>query len=101
MTGRFFRLANPINSSSLPSSFTAPSPNLYQIFQLLPGADLSPADATANNFTAGALAFTANVWVMGAAPLTDSNGEFTGPFSGPNQDIGVATGFIRVNTTNN
>jgi hypothetical protein len=38
---------------------------------------------------------------MGAAPTVDANGEFTGPFTGPNQDIGVASGFIRVNTANN
>ncbi len=101
MIGRFFRLGVVSNGANLPTSFTPPSSGLYQIFQIQPGSDITPADAQTNSFTAGSSAFTANVWLIGAGPTVDANNEYTGPFSGPNQDIGVATGFIRVNTTNN
>lgn len=96
MIGRFFRLGN---TAPLPAAITASGTTTYQTFLLLPGSDLSPTDGYTPSATMPA--FTANVWVMGAAPLADTIGGYTGPFSGPNQDIGVATGFIRVNTTNN
>jgi Tfp pilus assembly protein PilV len=89
MIGRFFRLGVATGSNT---------------FLIQPGFDITPSDATTYGFTAnGSVAFTASVWLIGAAPMPDpgGSGEFTGPFSGPNQDIGVATGFIRVNTANN
>jgi type II secretory pathway pseudopilin PulG len=104
MIGRFFRLGNPLAASSLPSSFTPPSGQLYEIYQLQPGSDITPADATANGWTPGqssAAISAATVFLIGRAPTLSSGTEYTGPFSGPNQDIGVATGFIRVNTANN
>jgi type II secretory pathway pseudopilin PulG len=97
MVGRFFRLGN---AAPLPTAITASGSTIYQTFVLQPGSDLTTADG----FTASASApaFSANIWMIGAAPLFNSStGDYTGPFSGPNQDIGVATGFIRVNTTNN
>ena len=30
-----------------------------------------------------------------------ANGEFTGPFTGPNQDIAATSAFIRINLSNN
>ncbi|MGA2442062.1 MAG: hypothetical protein ABSH08_13995 [Tepidisphaeraceae bacterium] len=98
--GRFFRLGN---TAPLPSSITATGTVIYQTFVLQSGYDITPADATANTWTAGSgtPVFTANVWCIGAAPLADASGGFTGSFSGPNQDIGVASAFIRVNTANN
>jgi type II secretory pathway pseudopilin PulG len=104
MTGRFFRLGTQLPATSIPSGYSPPGGTINpQIFQVQPGSDITPGDAQVNGFmpSATTAAFTATIFMMGAAPLVDTNGEFTGPFSGPNQDIGVATGFIRVNTTNN
>jgi type II secretory pathway pseudopilin PulG len=102
MIGRFCRLGN---SAPLPSSITSVGTTIYQSFVVQPGYDITPADVAANSSWASATlaspVFTANVFLMGAAPTVDANGEFTGPFTGPNQDIGVASGFIRVNTANN
>ncbi|MGD0389437.1 MAG: hypothetical protein ABSC42_10835 [Tepidisphaeraceae bacterium] len=95
MVGRFFRLGNV--SAVTPGS-TPPS-GLYQTFVLQSGSDITPADGYTPSATTAA--FTGSVWLIGAAPMPDASGGFTGPFSGPNQDIGVATGFIRVNTANN
>jgi type II secretory pathway pseudopilin PulG len=105
MVGRFFRLGNAAGASALPASFSPPVGQLYQIFLLQPGWDITPADAATNSFTPGAstAAFSANVWIIGAAPATTPGSvtEFTGPFTGPNQDIGAASAFIRINTANN
>jgi type II secretory pathway pseudopilin PulG len=100
LVGRFFRLGNAASTAVLPSGYTLPS-TPYQIFTLQPGWDITPADNIA--VSTGSPAFTPDIWLMGAAPMPDpgGSGEFTGPFSGPNQDIGVASAFIRVNTANN
>jgi len=97
---RVFRVGN---TAPLPASITATGTTIYQTFTLQPGSDISPSDAVQNTFVAGAAtpAFSAAVWIMGSAPMPDAAGGYSGPFSGPNQDIGVASGFIRVNTTNN
>jgi hypothetical protein len=91
LTGRFLRLGNP-------------DPNIAGAYYLQPGYDfslaeytqLTSASATGNNSTG-----SVDVFLIGRAPAADTNGGFTGPFTGPNQDIGVASGFVRVNTTNN
>jgi type II secretory pathway pseudopilin PulG len=100
MIGRFFRLGN---AAPLPSSITPSPGTIFETFVLQSGYDITTADATANSWTAGVgtPAFTANVFLMGAAPTFNAtNNDYSGPFTGPNQDIGVATAFIRVNTAN-
>jgi hypothetical protein len=108
MVGRFFRLGNAAPSTVLPTGYNLPTGNVInQIFTVQSGSDITPADAAAQTppwtTTAGtsAAGFTANIFCIGAAPAPDNAGEFTGPFTGPNQDIGVASAFIRVNTANN
>ena len=89
MIGRFFRLG-----IALP---TTPASTINQTFSLQPGWDLTDADlpSLTNN------RFSAAVFVIGAAPTVGANGEYTGPFTGPNQDIAAGSAFIRVNTSNN
>jgi hypothetical protein len=105
MVGRFFRLGTPASASVLPSGFTPPTGQSYDIYQLEPGSDISTADAAANSWTAGGSSpvINGNVWLIGAAPTADSNNPpgYSGPYTGPNQDIGVATGFIRLNLSKN
>jgi len=96
MNGRILRLGVQTSSSPL-------------VFELQPGMDLSATDlanlgtlnynstvTTSGTVTSGFV----DVFLIGRAPVA-GNPEFTGPFTGPNQDIGVATAFIRVNTANN
>jgi type II secretory pathway pseudopilin PulG len=106
--GRFVRLGNQVPAtivaaaSGLNPQSGGPNP---QNFYLQPGWDFSAADAALNNpSTIG----TPQVWMIGAAPLLNytntnasSQNDYSGPFSGPNQDIGVASAFIRINTANN
>ncbi len=101
MIGRFFRLGNA-------TTFAAPAGGAgtitYVAYVAQSGWDITPADAAANTWTPSSTtpAFTANVFCIGAAPAFDStNGYYDGPFTGPNQDIGVASAFIRINTANN
>ena len=101
--GRFVRLGAQV-PTSIVSSASGLNPltggPAAQDFYLQPGWDFTAADIANPSLAAPG---TLKVWMIGAAPLADpaGSGEYTGPFSGPNQDIGVATGFIRVNTTNN
>jgi len=106
--GRFVRLGNQVPASivaaasGLNPQSGGPNP---QNFYLQPGWDFSAADVALNNpSTIG----TPQVWMIGAAPVLNYNNtsassqnDYTGPFSGPNQDIGVASAFIRINTANN
>jgi Tfp pilus assembly protein PilV len=106
MVGRFFRLGIPLGPSAIPSGYTPPNGTTNpQVFQIQPGSDITPADAQVNGFTASTTtaAFTGTVWLMGAAPTVDpaGSGQYIGPFNGPNQDVGVATGFVRINTAKN
>jgi type II secretory pathway pseudopilin PulG len=91
MVGRFFRLGGvPPTTSAVSGS---------QTFYLQPGYDITDADVptgSPNPYT-----FTATIFVIGAAPTVGPNGEFIGPFTGPNQDIAAGSAFIRVNTSNN
>jgi len=95
LIGRIFRLAAvPPNTSVSAASM--------QTFYLQPGYDLTPAEAIEYGFSAnGSTAFTGTVFLIGAAPMPDTTGGFTGPFTGPNQDIAAGSAFIRVNTSNN
>jgi len=74
------------------------SPGTYA---LQPGYDVTATELsqlkTVNGNTTGDI----DVFVIGRAPTPDGNGGYTGPFTGPNQDIGAASAMIRVNTTNN
>jgi type II secretory pathway pseudopilin PulG len=106
MVGRFFRLGAPLGTSSpdYPTPFTPPVGQSYEFYQVQSGTDITPADATANGFVASsstAVITTATIFMVGRAPTLTSGTEFTGPFTGPNQDIGVASAFIRINTANN
>jgi hypothetical protein len=83
MIGRIFRLG----------SVPAATPAGTQAFYLQPGSDITDADNVPG--------FNANVFVIGAAPILGANGEYTGPYTGPNQDIAAASAFIRVNLSNN
>ncbi|HEX4053088.1 MAG TPA: hypothetical protein VHX86_02375 [Tepidisphaeraceae bacterium] len=86
MVGRFFRLGSvPVGAAT-------------QTFYLQPGWDLTAADMTTPGMTNP---FTATVWIIGAAPMADNTGGFTGPFTGSNQDIAAGSAFVRVNTSNN
>jgi type II secretory pathway pseudopilin PulG len=107
MIGRFFRLGT-LTTTVPNSGYTTAgggSGGITQIYQLQPGYDLTPSDIATYGFTNTNLAFSASVYIIGAAPILDSpqkyTNDYTGPFSGGNQDIGVATGFVRVNTANN
>jgi type II secretory pathway pseudopilin PulG len=86
MIGRIFRLG--INLSPGPGT---------QVFDLQPGADVTSVDVA----TLTGTSFSANVFIIGAAPTPDASGGFTGPYTGPNQDIAAASAFIRVNLSNN
>jgi type II secretory pathway pseudopilin PulG len=83
-----------------------------QTFNLQPGFDLQTAPpgtqspdltllTTANNNKGT----NVNVYIIGRAPtLNTTSGitnDYTGPFTGPNQDIAAASAFIRINTANN
>jgi type II secretory pathway pseudopilin PulG len=102
LVGRFFRLG-----TSTPSPASAGGPGTYQTLSFIaqPGSDITTSDAVSYSFTAGTTTFAASVWVIGTAPDADANGTYTGnptgSWNGSNQDIGIATGFIRINTTNN
>jgi type II secretory pathway pseudopilin PulG len=101
MIGRFFRLGN---TTTLPASMVAAGNTVYQAFEAQSGSDITGADVTANAWTVGTgnPVFTANVFCIGRAPSFNSaTNDYSGPFTGPNQDIGAATAFIRVNTANN
>jgi hypothetical protein len=86
MVGRFFRLGTVFPNNPNP-------PTTSQAFYLQPGSDITPADNISS--------FSATVWLIGAAPTADAAGGFTGPYTGPNQDIAAASAFIRVNLSNN
>jgi len=100
LCGRFFRLGN---TTPLPSGFNAVGTNIYQAFVAQSGWDITPSDGyAAVTGTPPTPSFTANIFCIGAAPAYDStNSYYDGPFTGQNQDIGVASAFIRVNTANN
>jgi type II secretory pathway pseudopilin PulG len=99
MIGRFFRLGN---AAPLPPGFTPTGTDIYDTYVAQSGWDITPADGYApSTSTPPTPAFTANVFIVGRAPTLSSGTEFTGPFTGPNQDIGVASAFIRINTANN
>ncbi|HEY1922940.1 MAG TPA: hypothetical protein VGG44_09350, partial [Tepidisphaeraceae bacterium] len=83
MVGRIFRLG------SVPPNTGATSGTFY----LQPGSDITDADNVST--------FNASVFIIGAAPTLGANGEFTGPFTGPNQDIAAGSAFIRVNLSSN
>lgn len=120
LNGRIFRLGNQVNVT-LPSGVPQPPQTFYgPTFLVQPGYDISNGDFTVlsklqpggnqyagvtggpppTSFKAG---FVANVFVMGHAPTlaAGTTSEYTGPFTGPNQDIAAGSGFIRINTTNN
>ena len=112
--GRFVRLGATVPTSimagisGLSPQSTSPLP---QDFYLQPGWDFTAADIAKADPALGKPPNAGTpelIWMIGAAPIqnptnsaADASNDFQGPFSGPNQDIGVATGFIRVNTTNN
>jgi type II secretory pathway pseudopilin PulG len=91
MVGRFFRLG------SVPPNTTVTANS--QTFYLQPGSDITDADVPSGS--PSPYTVTATVFLIGAAPTVGANGEFTGPFTGPNQDIAAQSAFIRVNTSNN
>jgi hypothetical protein len=86
MVGRIFRLG------SVPPNTAAGSGTFY----LQPGSDITDADIITSPTS-----FPAGVFIIGAAPTIGANGEYTGPYTGPNQDIAASSAFIRVNLSNN
>jgi type II secretory pathway pseudopilin PulG len=103
MVGRFFRLGAPLGSSSpdYPTPFTAPVGQSYEIYQVQSGSDLTPADGFTASSSAPVIS-AATIFIVGRAPIYNAaTSDYSGPFTGPNQDIGVASAFIRVNTANN
>jgi prepilin-type N-terminal cleavage/methylation domain-containing protein len=109
MVGRFFRLGAPLGTSSpdYPTPFTPPVGQPYEIYQVQSGTDITPADAAAQappwpGSLSTAAITGATIFMVGRAPAYNAaTSDYSGPFTGPNQDIGVASAFIRVNTANN
>ena len=91
LTGRFLRLG-AVQSDGV-------------TYALEPGNDVSAADLTQLNNINGNTTAAVNVFVIGSAPTLPQNppysGDYDGPFTGANQDIGVSSAMIRVNTANN
>ena len=89
LTGRFLKLGNQLASSS--GSI---------IFQLEPGHDLTANDWTLLT-TDGNVTGQVMLFLIGRAPLPNSAaGDFSGPFNGPNQDIGANSSFAAIGRSN-
>ncbi len=89
LTGRFLKLGSQLAT------------NLHLHFSLEPGHDLNATDWTSltadGNSTGNVL-----VWMIGRAPMPNAAmGDFSGPFNGPNQDVGANSSFCAVNRNNN
>jgi type II secretory pathway pseudopilin PulG len=89
LTGRFLKLGAPVPNA----------PSTTPEFYLQSGYDFTQTEYNQLTTTNGGNG-TVDVFLVGRAP-TGSAGNYTGNYTGPNQDIGVATGYVRVNTANN
>jgi hypothetical protein len=127
LTGRVFRLGQQVPLTSVPGPVAScPSylDNSGETFYLQPGYDslsdlyYDQANPPAPNgaptepwggggpglFTGAGGGPGIEFFLIGRAPVLSSNGvpnDYSGPYTGPNQDIGVTSAYIRLNTSNN
>ena len=99
LNGRILRLGSVFTSTSTATTYL-----------LQPGFDLQLTDLTnlgsvnknSSVTTSGTItSATVDAFIIGRAPALSSGTEYSGPFTGPNQDIAATSAFIRINTANN